>query len=250
MTAGLADQAPRRILITRPRIDAEPLATILAERGIDSLIEPLMRAELLAEAKIDLSGVQAVVATSANGVRAFAALTPRRELPLCAVGEATAAAARAAGFTHVEVAGGDVDALASMISARCDPARGALLHAAGTVSAGDLAGALAAAGFACRRAVLYRMEPARAFSPAARRALGDGTVAGVALYSPRTATIFADLLDAADLVPACRHLSVICLSRAVATRVAAFPWAACAIAAQPDQPAMVAAIVDNLVTAR
>lgn len=244
------DRPPPRILITRPRIDAEPLAAVLAAHGIDSLIEPLMRAEVIADTRLDLGGVQAVVATSANGVRAFATREPRRDLPLYAVGEATAAAARAAGFDDVAAAAGDVDALAAMIIDRLDPARGALLHAAGTVSAGDLAGALTRAGFACRRVVLYRMEPAATLSATARQALGDGAIAGIALYSPRTATIFADLLAAADLEAACPRLSAYCFSAAVASRIVHLPWAGCATAARPDQASMVAMIVDALAPAR
>ncbi len=246
MSAPAGATARRCILITRPRIDAEPLAAILSEHGIDSLIEPLMQAVFISDAAGDLfgalSGVQALVATSANGVRAFAAMESRRDLPVCTVGEATAAAARDAGFAIVEAAGGDVDALAAMIIATREPDKGALLHIAGTVSAGDLGGALAGAGFACRRAVLYRMEPARTLSAAARRALARSTVSGIVLYSPRTARIFAELLAAADSTPACRHLVAYCLSANVASEVAHLPWAASIIAARPDQAAMVAAI--------
>lgn len=240
----------RCILITRPRIDAEPLAATLAGHGIDSLIEPLMEAQTVPAAKVDLAGVQALVATSANGVRAFAAIERRRDLPVCAVGEATATAARGVGFAQVEVAGGDVDALAAMIIASRDPSRGILLHIAGTVSAGDLTGALAGAGFTCRRAVLYRMEPASALSAAAKRALVARALSGVALYSPRTGRIFADLLAAAALAPACRSLTAYCLSAAVADQVAPLPWKTRVVAAQPDQSAMIAAVLGANLPAR
>src|SRR4051812_16935975 len=93
---------------------------------------------------IDLTNVQAVLFTSANGVRAFAAAERRRDIPAFAVGEATAAAARLAGFTTVDTAGGDVAALADLVRERLTPARGALLHAAGSAVAGDLSGVLGA----------------------------------------------------------------------------------------------------------
>ncbi|MGZ8995690.1 MAG: uroporphyrinogen-III synthase [Rhodospirillales bacterium] len=234
---------PRRILITRPREDAEPLAAILAGHGIDSLIEPLMRAEFVPGERLVLDDVQALIATSANGVRAFAARDPRRSLPVCAVGDATARAARAEGFAEVASASGDVEALAEMIIAGHDPAAGAFLHIAGAVSAGDLGGRLAAAGFAYRRTVLYAMRPARALSPPARDAVAAGRLSGVALYSPRTATLFAELIAADDLAAACRDLRAYCLSQAVAQRVAALPFSALIVA--PDQPAMVAAILED-----
>lgn len=237
--------ANRRILITRPREDAEPLAALLADHGIASLIEPLMQAEILAGEPLDLPGVQALIATSANGVRAFAARDPRRSIPVCCVGDATARAAREAGFAEVTSAAGDVEALAEMIVGRHDPADGAFLHIAGTVTAGDLAGRLAACGFAYRRAVLYEMRPVAALSPEACEAMAAGGLSGVALYSPRTAALFADLVDAHRLAAACRGLRAYCLSKAVAEKVARLPFAARVVAARPDQPAMLAAILDD-----
>lgn len=236
-----------RILITRPREDAEPLAAILAEHGIQSLIEPLMRAEVLPGEPLELEGVQALIASSANGIRAFAARDGRRCLPVCAVGDATAAAAREAGFTEVASASGDVEALAAMIIASRDPRKGALVHIAGTVSAGDLGGRLQAAGFDYRRAVLYTMRPAKALSAPAREALASGTLTGVALYSPRTATLFAELAAADGLATACAALSAYCLSPAVAEKLAQLPLAARIVSKRPDQPAMVEAIVADAI---
>src|SRR5882724_6752731 len=88
-----------RALVTRPEEDAAPLAAALAERGIDVTLEPLLAIRPLPEAPIDLAGVQALLFTSANGVRSFAELAGGRdlagwrELPVFAVGNATAAAA-------------------------------------------------------------------------------------------------------------------------------------------------------------
>jgi uroporphyrinogen-III synthase len=233
----------RRILITRPREDAQPLAAILAGHGIDTLIEPLMHAQPVPGGPLDLDGVQALIATSANGVRAFAGRDPRRSLPVCAVGDATARAAREAGFAEVASASGDVEALAEMIIASRDPPAGAVLHMAGTVSAGDLGGRLSAAGFDYRRAVLYAMQPARALSAAAREALLRGPLTGVTLYSPRTAALFAQLVVADDLAACCRRLRAYCLSPAVAAKLEALAFSARITVGSPDQPAMVDAIL-------
>src|SRR5438132_1488878 len=95
-----------RALVTRPRAEAESLAEALAARGIAAIIEPLLEIHYRSEAAADLAGVQAVLCTSANGVRALARLTGERALPLFAVGEASAARAREEGFARVESAGG------------------------------------------------------------------------------------------------------------------------------------------------
>src|SRR5215208_5601256 len=80
-----------RALVTRPRAEAEGLAAALAERGVAALVEPLLDIRYRSEWAPDLTGVQAVLCTSANGVRALARLCGERALPLFAVGEASAA---------------------------------------------------------------------------------------------------------------------------------------------------------------
>src|SRR5436309_14101233 len=96
----------RRALVTRPRADAMALAEALAARGIEAIVEPLLDIHYRDEPAPELAGVQAVLCTSANGVRALARLSAERAIPLLAVGEATAARARTEGFVEVESAGG------------------------------------------------------------------------------------------------------------------------------------------------
>src|SRR5205085_2583542 len=80
----------------------------------------------------------------------------------------------------------DVEDLAALVTARLDPRRGTLLHAAGRAVAGDLAGRLAAAGFRVSRAVLYDAEPATALSAATVAALGERRIAAAFFFPPRS----------------------------------------------------------------
>lgn len=234
-----------RVMITRPREDAEPLAALLAEHGIDSLIEPLLAVTFVEGAEPDLDGVQGLLVTSANGIRAFAACSERRNLAVYAVGDASARAARDAGFMDVASAYGDVDALAALVRDRVDPAAGALLHAAGTHVAGNLGGRLADAGYDYRRAVLYETRPAVAFSDAAVEALEAGEIHGVLIYSPRTAAAFAGLVWDAGLDGTLAAMTAYCLSDAVAERIQALPWHAVRVAAVPEQAALVDEVLRN-----
>ena len=113
-----------RVLLTRPRADSEELASILSRRGYDCIVEPLLSVDDTAAPAPDLRGVQAFLVTSANGARALAAATERRDLPVFAVGDATARAADEAGFRAIENAAGDVDALADLVKERLDPGAG------------------------------------------------------------------------------------------------------------------------------
>ncbi len=227
-----------RVLITRPLEDAGVLARDLAEIGVDALIEPLLAIEYLGDPP-RFAGVQALLMTSANGVRAFVRLSNERALPLFAVGEATARTAGEEGFENVESAAGDVAALAELIMDKCDPAGGELLHIAGTKVAGDLGGRLAAAGFSYRRAVLYAAKKSESLSAEARDALRAGELAGVVFYSPRTARTFAELARAAGLEDALADIDAFCLSAAVADAASSLAWSKLAVARHPDQVAMI-----------
>jgi uroporphyrinogen-III synthase len=121
-----------RVLVTRPEADAAALVAALEARGHEALAQPLLTIEpAVPEPPLDLAGVQALLFTSANGVRAFADVSQERGLPVFAVGDASAEAARAARFAKVESASGDVEDLARLVKDRLDPGAGPLLHGAG-----------------------------------------------------------------------------------------------------------------------
>jgi uroporphyrinogen-III synthase len=231
-----------RVLVTRPEDDAEPLVAALAARGIGSVVAPLLAIVPRTDAVLDLEGVQAVLITSANGARALARLTARRDPRLLAVGAASAEAARRAGFAAVMSAEGDVAALAHLADRVLDPHAGDLLHVAAGVVAGDLAGALRRSGFAVRRCVAYDAVPADALPEAARAALSLRTIEAVLLFSPRTAKSFVTLVRAAGLTPALGTVDAVCLSGAVAAEARAVPWRAVRVAARPETDALLDAL--------
>jgi uroporphyrinogen-III synthase len=229
---------PPRILITRPRDDAEPLVAELARRGFSGLVQPMLEIRMLEGPPLDLDGVQALLCTSANGVRATAARTSRRDLPVLAVGDATARAARDEGFGQVESAQGDVESLARLVIARLDPAAGRLLHAAGSAVAGDLAGYLGRAGFHVERHVLYAAEPVTELGPDTSAGLYAGTIDAVLFFSPRTAQSFVKVVHKAGLADRLGEVVALCLSEAVGTAVRTVNWRSIHVAVQPDQTAL------------
>jgi uroporphyrinogen-III synthase len=226
---------PVRILLTRPREDTAALADKLRAAGYDVLSEPMLEIHVVPGAGVDLEGAQAVLFTSANGVRAFAAAEARRDLAAFAVGEATAAAARRVGFARVESAAGRVDDLVRLVRDRLVPGAGALVHAAGRDVAGDLAGELGRAGFEVRRAVLYTAEAARSLSPDTARALKAGEIDAVLFYSARSAQTFRRLVDEAGLAFSLARTAAFGLSQAAIEPVASLPWARIDVASRPDE---------------
>ena len=229
-----------RALITRPRADATSLADQLARRGFEPVIEPMIEIVPRGDALPSLDAVQAVLCTSANGVRALAAASPRRDLALLAVGDASARAAREAGFARVDSAGGDVAALARLACERLRPEAGRLLHIAGSDIAGDLAVALGRRGFLVERAVLYDARAATALSRATARLIADGAIGLALFFSPRTAAIFARLASAAGVAAGLGATTALAISAAADTALAGLPFRRRLVAAAPTQAALLA----------
>ncbi len=232
------------VLITRPAEDAAPLLDAIRALGLDGMIEPMLRIEPVADAEIDIDGCRALLFTSANGVRAFSQLSSRRDLPVLAVGPASAQAASEAGFEDVEAAAGDVDALVQSVRARFSPGDAPFFHAAGTVTAGDLKGRLEALGYQVRRVPLYRAEPASELSDACLSAFDTGRIAATTFFSPRTATAFVRLLQDSGRAPRARTAWAVCLSDAVAAEAGGVEWTGIKVSESRESNAMIAAIAD------
>ena len=85
------------VLVTRPHPDNEATARALRARGFEVLLAPMLRFEPVALPDDPAADYAAIIVTSANALRAVEPqLAGRRllELPLFAVGEHTASAAR------------------------------------------------------------------------------------------------------------------------------------------------------------
>ena len=234
----VASRQGLQALVTRPREEAQSLTAALAERGVSAVVEPMMEVHHRVAASLDLASVQAILCTSANGVRALALATGERGLPLLAVGEATASRARAEGFTAVASAGGAVADLVRLTAARLRPQNGRLLHVAGSVVAGDLIGALRARGFVIERRVLYEARPVGALSARTVCALRHGMIDFALFFSPRTAAIFVSLAGIAGVTGCCRTITALAISQAADATLADLPWRDRRVAERPNERAL------------
>jgi uroporphyrinogen-III synthase len=227
-----------RVLVTRPLNDARETELQLKLRGHSCVIAPLLVVNFFDGPALDLTDVQAILATSANGVRALARRTARRDVPVFAVGPQTTEAARHAGFAIVKNADGDANALARAVLLWLSADRGLLLHACGTNTDGALATALRASGFTVRSAVLYEVVDNAELPPAAREAIADGCVAAVLFYSPRSARVFAACVAAAGLADAASRMLGVCISKATALALTPLAMGEIRIAQKPNQAAL------------
>jgi uroporphyrinogen-III synthase len=88
-----------RVIVTRPRTQAEPLLTALRAQGFEPIACPVIETEAIADGPIDLSGYEWVIVTSANGAAELAARHIGQLPRVAAIGETTAAVLAARGIT-------------------------------------------------------------------------------------------------------------------------------------------------------
>jgi uroporphyrinogen-III synthase len=231
-----------RVLVTRPEPDGERTAERLRARGCDVMLSPLLLVEPVV-AELD-DGWNALALTSSNAVRAIAghpALPALRPIPVYAVGARSAEAARADGFARVVSADGSASDLARVMTAQLRrPAR--VLYLAGEDRAGDLAGALAAAGIEVETRVVYRAVAASQFAADVREALTAGTLDGIMHFSRRTAAIYLACAAAGGRSNAALAPVQYCLSPQVAEPLVDAGARAIRVAEQPTEAALIAVV--------
>jgi uroporphyrinogen-III synthase len=223
-----------RLLVTRPEPDASETAARLNALNIETVVDPLLIAETLTTTLPTTTGFAALAVTSANALRALhdrGELPRLRKLPLYAVGDRTAAAARDFGFAEVVSAGGDFGDLVALL-AKAGVA-GPVLYPAARQQAGDLAKALAPHGVMVITVPVYAMNPA----PRLGVASDFGALDGALFYSRRTAQTFVSLAERASERT---RLGMLCLSEAVAEPLIAAHFVRVSLADHPSEEAMMA----------
>lgn len=237
------------VLVTRPHPDNETTAATLRARGYDVVLAPALSLEpipLPLHAEADYG---AVIVTSANALRAVAPqLTehPFLKLPLFAVGEQTAAAARRAGFVDVISADGDAAALRDCVarSVRAAPVKDTrpLLYLAGADLSHDLAGELGARGIDVVTRTTYRMVPVVRLPDDICDAFSANRIEAVLHYSTRSARAFLEAARAAGVEISALALLQCCISPPVAQVLREAGAARLAVAAVPNEDALLTAL--------
>ncbi len=230
-----------KVLLTRPLDTSRALAEALEDEGIDPMIWPLTRIVPTVAALKLPPNTGGLLFTSANGVRALAALTKRRDLPAFCVGKATAEAARIAGYRDCSAAGGDARSLVDL--ARRSGIR-EFFHARGHDTAGDLKGWLKESGLRVTEAVVYQAEETGPPPAPVAAALARGKVGLVTIWSRRAGAILARHLAAsgAGIDATLDNTGLLAISPVAAEPLEASGFHRIVIAEAPNVVAMLAAI--------
>jgi uroporphyrinogen-III synthase len=237
------------ILVTRPQPDDETTAAGLRARGFEVLLAPMLRFEPLAFHEDFDTHYGAIIVTSANALRGIEPqLKGSRllKLPLFAVGEHTATAARKIGFEDVIPARGDATSLRDLVTAsvkvkalkKANP----LLYLAGADLARDLAGDLGERGFTVLTQTTYRMAPLSSLPREVCDAFAANRVEAVLHYSRRSARAFLESIRAAGVEISALSIPQCCISATVASVVRDAGATQVMVAASPDENAVFAAL--------
>jgi uroporphyrinogen-III synthase len=236
----------RRVLVTRPRPGAEATARRLEAMGLEPLVVPLSETVPLPPPEELPAVPDAVAVTSANALRHAPPQLLERlvTLPCFAVGEATAAAAREAGFADVATGSGDAAGLAVHAAAALKPGA-RLLHLCGRVRLSDFEALLAEAGIVVLPVETYDSRSVGDVSDELLRAAGGGAVDAVLLHSATAAAAMTDLLA----LPALRNLfestRFYAMSNRIATTLGDAGGRQVSISEEPNESALLARLAGD-----
>jgi uroporphyrinogen-III synthase len=222
------------VLITRPEPGASEMAARLLALDYNPVMAPLLRIRRLA-ARLP-ARVDAILVSSGSALPCLP--DSLHNVPMLAVGNATAHRARAAGFTTVSSADGDALALADLTRRTYRPGA-ALLFATARKQGASLAATLRADGFVVHRRAVYESRPVARMPPAAIRALQDESLAVAIFLSAETARAFCRLLPA-QLVPALAGIEALAIGQPAADALRFLPWRRVRVSAKSTQDSILA----------
>ena len=237
------------VLLTRPSPDNEASRDTLRARGLKVLLAPMLRFEPAPFTDDPDAGYQAIMVTSANALRAIEgalAESPLLALPLFAVGEHTASAARQLGFARVIVAKGDAaslrDCVLDGLRAGKLKKKRPLLYLAGEDVSRDLAGELAQHGLEVVTRATYRMVALATLPRAVCEAFARDDVDAVLHYSRRSAAAFLEAVRNEGIEVSALSVPQCCISANVAAILHEAGAAQVKVAASADEKALFEAL--------
>lgn len=217
---------PKVIWITRSQPFGLKIARLCGREGLPALAVPLLQVIPLAVSRPE--GVpDAILFTSAQGVRNHPYDPRWRDVPVLTVGDATAAEALAKGYHNVRSADGNVEDLKALTAREvAGPAR--IFLFAARDPAGDLEKFLKTSGYRVVRFAVYETRGSTDLELRPAVNLLD-RINGICVYSPKAAKRLSEVLRMHSW-----EGTVFCLSPACADRIGAIEGVRVAVAQHPN----------------
>lgn len=206
-----------RVLITRPQPGAARTAERLRKAGFDPVVLPLTIIKRLFF-KLPSGPFDGIVVTSAQALplQDTSALVPFLGIPVLAVGETTAQAAKERGFSSVTVGTGAVDGVIGLAAGLLKPG-GRLLYLCGRVRRPELEAALSDKGILIEAVETYDAMPLSYSGHELEAHLGNMPFDAVVLMSQQAATAFGALLEDQGYEQLFDKCAIVCFSARIAS---------------------------------
>jgi uroporphyrinogen-III synthase len=235
-----------RVLVTRPEPGASRTAAALGEAGIEAVICPFTESvdlPVAASAVAEAGRSAAVAVTSAKALtHAPPALVDAvRAMPVFAVGDATARAARQARMNDVRSADGDAVALAGLVG-NAIPANAPVAYLCGRVRTGELERRLSETGRKVTLIETYDIQKVSCLTDTIMDAIQSADLDGILLHSGMSARLLADALEATGREQLLEKTTLFLISKRAGEPLKAFAQASIVAAPVPRDDALVEAV--------
>ena len=231
------------VIVTRAEPGASETAIWLEGEGYQPILSPVFSLRAIEPAPVlHMAALQALIFTSANGVRYFCETREASAITAWCVGETTKAAALEAGFKTVRSGTDDAVSLADMICKEAVPGDGSFLHVGNLAAGKSLAHRLQEAGLEASFAALYESLAARTLSDQAQALLASNQPYAILVHSAKGAASFARLTKDHELTSAV----LVAISAQAAAPLEQAGFAKAVIAECPDRVGMSQALAEGL----
>ena len=229
---------PGKILITASRGESEDLSQAVRAAGFEPLFEPMLAIEPVEGGWPEITADAPVIFTSSHAVDVFARNKEGRGNPLYMVGQQTAEAARALGFTDIRAVARDVDGLIEILSRLPQKELILAFYARGEDISRDLKQIFEKNGINIAEFICYKARPVENLSLNLLKSLDNREINAIMVFSSRGGKVFAELIEQYDRAVRLKATKALCISEAVLQSVSVLPFQQGLIARTPDRYGM------------
>lgn len=213
-----------KILITRPINEATALAAKLEKLGHSTIIEPLMKIEILEASNFDdFIQYDAIIISSKNAIRAISKAP--KSLKLIIVGKESTKFAKSNGFINSTYGGANITELKKNLNNYHN-----LLYLTGS----DITDNLNTIKAKITRQVVYRTEPIHTISANFLNFIKDPQAKIILFFSTITSQIFKNIINDHQLNSYCGNIIALTLSTKIAHNLRDIGFRKCYMAQEPN----------------
>lgn len=213
----------QKIILTRPTVDSRHLQAVLASRGYESIISPVMEIETFASV-IPEKAYDGLIVTSHNAFFATGRLESLFLKPLFVVGEQTASIAHEIGFRQIIEGAGTAFDLVNEVLTYFPRRTEYLLYLRGRDINFELGQALSQQRYKVDEYTTYQSVPTNTLTPQAFQVMTEDTSALIPFFSKNSAFYFLNLVNKLDLKRYLKKHIAICLSPGISNLLIESEW--------------------------